>query len=69
MPLGREGQSFFKMTGSGNDFVVFESTQGKAAHLENPATIRSLSARGTGVGADGVVFVEAIKPGEVGMRY
>ena len=64
-----EGQPFYKMSGSGNDFVVFESTNGKAAHLEKPAIIQSLSARGTGVGADGVVFVEAAGEGEVRMRY
>ncbi len=64
-----EGQPFYKMTGSGNDFVVFESTGGKAAQLENPETIQSLSARGTGVGADGVVFVESAGAGEVRMRY
>ena len=64
-----EGQAFYKMTGSGNDFVVFESTSGKAAHLENPQAIQSLSARGTGVGADGVVFIEAAAAGEVRMRY
>ncbi|HJQ12699.1 MAG TPA: diaminopimelate epimerase [Gemmatimonadaceae bacterium] len=63
------GQPFYKMTGSGNDFVVFDSTGGKAEHLENAQSIRSLSARGTGVGADGVVFVEAVKPGAVRMRY
>ena len=65
----RSGQPFYKMTGSGNDFVVFDSTDGKAAHLENVESIKSLSARGTGVGADGVVFVEALEPGEVRMRY
>ena len=64
-----EGQSFYKMTGSGNDFVVFDSTNGKASHLENSDTIRLLSARGTGVGADGVVFIEALDEGRVGMRY
>ena len=64
-----EGQAFYKMTGSGNDFVVFDSTNGKASHLENAKTIQSLSARGTGVGADGVVFVEAVDSGEVRMRY
>jgi diaminopimelate epimerase len=69
MPPRGNGQPFFKMTGSGNDFVVFDSTEGKAAHLENAETIRSLSARGTGVGADGVVFVEVLEPGEVRMRY
>lgn len=64
-----EGQAFYKMTGSGNDFVVFDSTAGAAADLENEATIRSLSARGTGVGADGVVFLERFGAGDVRMRY
>jgi diaminopimelate epimerase len=57
------------MTGSGNDFVVFDSSDGTAAELENAETIRSLSARGTGVGADGVVFVEKADDGDVRMRY
>jgi len=64
-----DGQRFYKMTGSGNDFVVFNATGGAAAHLENTATIRSLSARGTGVGADGVVFIEKSGDGDVRMRY
>jgi diaminopimelate epimerase len=64
-----EGQRFYKMTGSGNDFVVFDSTAGAAAHLENEETIRSLSARGTGIGADGVVFLENFGEGDVRMRY
>src|SRR6476660_8879052 len=51
-----KGQHFYKMTGSGNDFVVFDSTNRAATRLENEETIKSLSARGTGVGADGVVF-------------
>jgi diaminopimelate epimerase len=64
-----EGQRFYKMTGSGNDFVVFDSTAGAARHLENDEAIRSLSARGTGVGADGVVFLEKSGEGDVRMRY
>jgi diaminopimelate epimerase len=64
-----DGQRFYKMTGSGNDFVVFDATDGAAAHLENTATIRALSARGTGVGADGVVFIEKWGEGDVRMRY
>jgi diaminopimelate epimerase len=58
---------FFKMTGSGNDFVVFSN--GDAAPFEDPEAIRSLSARGTGVGADGVVFLEKADKGDVRMRY
>jgi len=63
------GQHFYKMTGSGNDFVVFDSTDGRAAHLENVDAIRSLSARGTGIGADGVVFLEQVGDGDIRMRY
>jgi diaminopimelate epimerase len=63
------GQRFFKMTGSGNDFVVFDATHGSTRDFENQETIRSLSARGTGVGADGVVFVEKAGEGDVRMRY
>ncbi|HTD82999.1 MAG TPA: diaminopimelate epimerase [Gemmatimonadaceae bacterium] len=63
------GRHFYKMTGSGNDFVVFDSTGGATTHLENPDTIRSLAARGTGVGADGVVFLEKAGDGDIRMRY
>jgi diaminopimelate epimerase len=61
-----EGRPFFKMTGSGNDFVVFP---GPAADIENAKTIQALSSRGTGVGADGVVFLEKAGEGDVRMRY
>ncbi len=64
-----EGQRFFKMTGSGNDFVVFESTQGGASDLENADAIQALASRGTGVGADGVVFLQRAGKGDVRMRY
>ena len=64
-----EGQRFYKMTGSGNDFVIFDSTGGVVGYLENPEAIRSLSARGTGIGADGVVFLERSGLGDVSMRY
>jgi diaminopimelate epimerase len=64
-----EGQRFYKMTGSGNDFVVFSASAGSVSDLENEEAIRSLSARGTGVGADGVVFLEKAGEGDVRMRY
>jgi diaminopimelate epimerase len=62
-------QRFYKMTGSGNDFVVFNAADGPLSELENPEAIRILSARGTGVGADGVVFLEKVPGGDVRMRY
>ena len=64
-----EGQRFYKMTGSGNDFVVFNAAAGSVSDLENEEAIRSLSARGTGIGADGVVFLEKAGGSDVRMRY
>ncbi len=66
---GFDGRRFFKMTGSGNDFVVFADVDGDATDLETTRTIRELSSRGTGVGADGVVFLERAGLGDVRMRY
>jgi diaminopimelate epimerase len=57
------------MTGSGNDFVVFNAAAGSVSDLENEEAIRSLSARGTGIGADGVVFLEKAGGSDVRMRY
>jgi diaminopimelate epimerase len=68
-PQAAHAQRFFKMSGSGNDFVVFAGTESARREFENPNSIRSLSARGTGVGADGVVFIEKAPGGDVRMRY
>ena len=67
------GRRFWKMSGSGNDFVVFDSRGLEAGDTpeERPEAIQALCARGTGVGADGVVFLA--EPGQAGaalaMRY
>lgn len=63
------GLSFHKMTGSGNDFVVFDSSGGSFAELESPEKISTLCARGTGIGADGAVFLEPAGSNSVRMRY
>jgi diaminopimelate epimerase len=49
---------FYKMSGSGNDFIVFDARRDPVAAMNDPVVIAALCARGTGVGADGVVFVE-----------
>lgn len=51
------GRPFVKMTGSGNDFVFFDSRGEGMPPFMPAATIERLCARGTGVGADGVVFL------------
>jgi diaminopimelate epimerase len=61
--------AFLKMSGSGNDFVVFDARDGLARGLDAPETIVRLCARRTGVGADGVVFIEASNEALFRMRY
>jgi diaminopimelate epimerase len=65
------GRRFWKMSGSGNDFVVIDSRATEKEPLERPDAIQTLSARGTGVGADGVVFLApaALTGAALAMRY
>lgn len=55
------GHPFYKMSGSGNDFIFFDarSDTGVAHELDNPESVRQLCATGTGIGADGVVFLQS----------
>jgi diaminopimelate epimerase len=54
----RGGRRFAKMSGSGNDFVFLDARDTPVPDpLETPEWIRAACARGTGIGADGVVFL------------
>ena len=66
---GLMGRTFYKMSGSGNDFVFFDVRKEPAGHLEAPEAVRALSARGTGVGADGVVFLDRKADDRIAIRY
>ena len=61
--------SFFKMSGSGNDFVVVDVRTHEIPQLTEPETIRALCARGTGIGADGLVLLEAAPEVDFRMAY
>ena len=52
------GVPFAKMTGSGNDFVIFDSREVDAAVVTQPDAIRAICNRFNGVGADGLVLLE-----------
>lgn len=52
------GRTFFKMSGSGNDFIMVNAMTEPAGELADPARIQALCSRGTGIGADGIVFLE-----------
>lgn len=59
---------FFKMTGSGNDFVMLD---GRGTSLGDwpPERIASVCARRSGVGADGLVILSPDGPSTVRMVY
>lgn len=66
IPVGR---SFYKMSGSGNDFVMVDARTQAPGALANAADIQRLCARGTGVGADGIVFLETSSVADIRLTY
>ena len=60
---------FYKMSGSGNDFVVFNSQDGIVQGLSDPSVIRALCDRRQGIGADGVVILEPSARADLLMKY
>ena len=63
------GRPFYKLTGSGNDFVFVDTRSQPAGDLESADIIRSICARGSGVGADGIVFLRTGEEAPVAIRY
>lgn len=63
--------SFWKMSGSGNDFVFFDArSDAEAVHAYgNPEAVRRLCSPGTGIGADGVVFLQSDTYQSFRIRY
>ena len=60
-------RKFVKMSGAGNDFVVADNRGGDFP--SDPRTITRICDRRFGVGADGVLLVEASKTADFFMRY
>ena len=56
--MTKYGRSFYKLSGSGNDFVFVDARTEPAGRLEVPEVVGAICARATGVGADGIVFIE-----------
>jgi diaminopimelate epimerase len=63
------GRPFYKLTGSGNDFVFVDVRRDAAAELEELETIRAVCAHGSGVGADGIVFLKGGETTPISIRY
>ena len=57
------------MSGSGNDFVFVDARSEPPADLEKVETIQAVCARGSGVGADGIVFLRKDDTADLRIRY
>lgn len=66
IPFGRE---FLKLSGSGNDFVFVDAREQAPGPLASPEVVGAICRRGTGIGADGVVFLEPSDRAAVRMVY
>ena len=60
---------FWKMTGSGNDFVFFDARSESSADLVAADVIGAICDRRRGVGADGIVLFEPDSEYAYGIRY
>ena len=63
------GRKFWKMSGSGNDFVFFDARTDAPGDFSTAPVIDRICARATGIGADGVVFLQADATEAFRIRY
>ena len=64
-----EGRPFYKMSGSGNDFIMVDAFREPPGELLDSRFIQAACARATGIGADGIVFLEPSSRADFRMRY
>jgi diaminopimelate epimerase len=60
---------FWKMSGSGNDFILIDNRTGILSHDGIGPFIKKVSARGLSVGADGLILIEPSKKADFAWRY
>jgi len=66
IPKGRE---FYKLSGSGNDFVFVDARKKPPGPLGKPDVVSAICNRGNGIGADGVVFLEPSERADIKLVY
>lgn len=67
--MNNAGRAFYKMSGSGNDFVVVDARSDGPGSLADPQLVQRICSRGTGVGADGIVFLEPSSKASLRLTY
>jgi len=61
---------FFKMSGSGNDFILMDNREGALASIEDiRAFVKAICRRKISVGADGVIIVERSERADFRWRF
>lgn len=63
------GREFVKMSGSGNDFIMVDARKKPPGELADAKVIGRLCARATGIGADGIVFLEPSEKADIKLTY
>ena len=63
------GRTFYKMSGSGNDFVMVDAMREGPGALAEAGVVQAVCARATGIGADGIVFLEPSDSADYRMTY
>ena len=58
MLLESENLPFWKMHGSGNDFIIIDNRRGIFPDKGRPQLVSRLCRRATGIGADGLILIE-----------
>jgi diaminopimelate epimerase len=53
-----EEVTFYKMSGSGNDFIIVDNRSGLFSFSDVPLAVAKLCRRGLSIGADGVILLE-----------
>ena len=62
-------QKFYKMQGSGNDFIVIDNRSRSISQEVMPTWARVLCPRAFSIGADGIIFLEEDASGQASTRW
>jgi diaminopimelate epimerase len=62
-------QSFYKMQGSGNDFIVIDNRAKTISTADMPNWAKILCPHAFSIGADGIIFLEADDSGQASTRW
>ena len=64
-----ERQTFYKMCGAGNDFILVDNRDGLLPHPLDPTIVRNLCSRRLSIGADGVITLEKTREADVKLIF